>query len=116
MHFFMTCQTSTGRKAITTYFTCIGLFFSVDSYMLFKYCCSHVSLVTHRAFILSQKSCIHHQKYHPTGNAFFLKSVASVKTNRELYGLTVGANDSIGELRCTLSNDTGIPLGKCLIE
>merc|ERR1719342_917178 len=23
-------------------------------------------------------------------------------------GLTVGANDSIGELRCTLSNDTGI--------
>ena len=27
-------------------------------------------------------------------------------------GLTVGANDSIGELRCTLSNDTGIPLGK----
>merc|ERR1712223_737457 len=30
-------------------------------------------------------------------------------------GLTVGANDSIGELRCTLSNDTGIPLGQLLL-
>ena len=26
-------------------------------------------------------------------------------------GLTVGANDNVGDLRCMLSKDTGIPLG-----
>ena len=37
--------------------------------------------------------------------------IATVINYQVRLGLTVGASDSIGELRCTLSNDTGIPLG-----
>ena len=43
---------------------------------------------------------------------FSNKNISNTYQFQVKLGLTVGANDSIGELRCTLSNDTGIPLGK----